>query len=195
MPSDCLNVATCRNEARYYASHEDTEVTLCGVCDDVHNGGKGERPVDRSARFVAIINEAERQWREAKEEAADLRARLRRLRQVVGFILTGRQAVIAQEVAKAVKAEREACAIAADRAELPPRYQWGEDAMEQFDFGKERAAVAIRDRGLCAQCKSNVRWNEGGGHKTTAEECRAYCQRGHRPPAEEQPRQGSDVDG
>lgn len=38
----------------------------------------------------------------------------------------------------------EAAAKAALAAGLPDGYDWGRDAMEQFDFGKERAAVAIR---------------------------------------------------
>lgn len=42
--------------------------------------------------------------------------------------------------------ERACCAQAAERAVLPDHYQWGHDAMEQFDFGKERAAAAIRAR-------------------------------------------------
>jgi hypothetical protein len=40
------------------------------------------------------------------------------------------------------KAIREA-ANAAKNAKLPDHYQWGHDAMEQFDFGKERAELAI----------------------------------------------------
>jgi hypothetical protein len=32
---------------------------------------------------------------------------------------------------------------AAQTAQLPAGYQWGRDAMESFNFGKERAATAI----------------------------------------------------
>jgi hypothetical protein len=38
----------------------------------------------------------------------------------------------------------EDAAATAEEAKLPQHYQWGEDAMEQFDFGKRRAANAIR---------------------------------------------------
>lgn len=38
----------------------------------------------------------------------------------------------------------EEAALAAEAATLPEGCRWGEDAMEQFDFGKERAALAIR---------------------------------------------------
>ena len=38
----------------------------------------------------------------------------------------------------------EECAVAAELAELPAHFQWGDDAMEQFNFGKKRAAIAIR---------------------------------------------------
>lgn len=46
-----------------------------------------------------------------------------------------------------INAEREACAEAAQGALLPEHYQWGDDAMEQFMTGKQRAAEAIRARG------------------------------------------------
>lgn len=39
--------------------------------------------------------------------------------------------------------ERERCARLAQRAQLPRGFQWGRDAMEQFNFGKERARKAI----------------------------------------------------
>lgn len=48
--------------------------------------------------------------------------------------------------AEGAREEREACAGDAERARLPKGYQWGRDAMEQFNFGKERAALAIRAR-------------------------------------------------
>jgi hypothetical protein len=38
----------------------------------------------------------------------------------------------------------EVCAITAETASLPDDYIWGHDAMEQFNFGKRRAAEAIR---------------------------------------------------
>lgn len=41
----------------------------------------------------------------------------------------------------------ERCAQAAENATLPDGYIWGRDALEQFDFGKERAAEAIRALG------------------------------------------------
>jgi hypothetical protein len=47
---------------------------------------------------------------------------------------------------KAIADERGACAQAAKDARLPKGYQWGHDAMEQFNFGKERAALAIEKR-------------------------------------------------
>lgn len=53
---------------------------------------------------------------------------------------------LADFVLAQVAAEREACAQVAESAALPEHYQWGHDAMEQFDFGKERAAEDIRAR-------------------------------------------------
>lgn len=47
----------------------------------------------------------------------------------------------------AAELEREACAVAAEAARLPDHFRWGSEAMEQFDFGKERAGEAIRARG------------------------------------------------
>jgi hypothetical protein len=38
---------------------------------------------------------------------------------------------------------RAADATIARAAKLPRGFQWGHDAMEQFDFGRERAALAI----------------------------------------------------
>ena len=38
----------------------------------------------------------------------------------------------------------EEAAQAALNAQLPDHYRWGNDAMEQFNFGKKRAADAIR---------------------------------------------------
>lgn len=38
----------------------------------------------------------------------------------------------------------ERAAQAAASAQLPAHFQWGHDATEQFEFGKERAADAIR---------------------------------------------------
>lgn len=32
----------------------------------------------------------------------------------------------------------------------------------------------------CAQCEANARHNEAGGYLELAEQCRAYCRRGHR---------------
>ena len=53
-----------------------------------------------------------------------------------------------QEIRQAEAAARrkalEAAESAARDATLPERYQWGDDAMEQFNFGKQRAAEAIR---------------------------------------------------
>lgn len=46
-------------------------------------------------------------------------------------------------VEAALTAERERCSRLAERAQLPRGYQWGHDAMEQFNFGKERARKAI----------------------------------------------------
>lgn len=34
---------------------------------------------------------------------------------------------------------------------------------------------------VCLQCESNARDNESGGYHKLAEECRAYCRRGHKP--------------
>lgn len=33
---------------------------------------------------------------------------------------------------------------------------------------------------VCAQCESNARWNEAGGYKELAEQCREHCRRGHK---------------
>lgn len=43
--------------------------------------------------------------------------------------------------AKGVSAEQ--LAAAARNATLPEGYHWGREAMEQFNYGKERAALAI----------------------------------------------------
>lgn len=51
---------------------------------------------------------------------------------------------IVSDIAMAIDDERERCARAAESAKLPRRYQWGHDAMEQFNFGKDRAAATIR---------------------------------------------------
>lgn len=45
---------------------------------------------------------------------------------------------------EATAAERERCAQTAVEATLPDGFQWGRGAMEQFNFGKKRAAHAIR---------------------------------------------------
>jgi hypothetical protein len=39
---------------------------------------------------------------------------------------------------------REEFAKAAENAKLPEHFQWGKDAMEQFEFGKKCAAQVIR---------------------------------------------------
>lgn len=43
----------------------------------------------------------------------------------------------------AVRGMRDRLVIAAMSAQLPPNYQWGEDAMEAFNFGKACAANAV----------------------------------------------------
>lgn len=47
-------------------------------------------------------------------------------------------------IAQALAEQREADAKKALAAKLPKGYQWGRDAMESFNYGKERAAAAIR---------------------------------------------------
>jgi hypothetical protein len=37
---------------------------------------------------------------------------------------------------------------------------------------------------VCAQCEANAQTNEAGGYRGLADECRAYCRRGHRTPEE-----------
>lgn len=49
-----------------------------------------------------------------------------------------------QTPANAAYLFQERMAEAAENAQLPEGYQWGHDAMEQFDFGKKCAALAIR---------------------------------------------------
>lgn len=49
------------------------------------------------------------------------------------------------QIEEAIARERERCRLAAISAQLPSHYQWGHDAMEQFNFGKERAAQAIEE--------------------------------------------------
>lgn len=53
------------------------------------------------------------------------------------------EAGYAKGLADGRREERERCAKVALAAKLPPHYQWGRDAMEQFEFGKKRAADAI----------------------------------------------------
>lgn len=55
--------------------------------------------------------------------------------QAFTFLTTETEAIEAR-----VRAE---CADLARNATLPSHFNWGSDAMEQFDFGKERAADAI----------------------------------------------------
>lgn len=57
-----------------------------------------------------------------------------------------RNAIKAARADERAKAMEEA-AQRAERARLPRGYRWGHDAMEQFNFGKERAAKAIRAKG------------------------------------------------
>lgn len=33
---------------------------------------------------------------------------------------------------------------------------------------------------VCVQCEANARWNEAGGYRELAQECRDYCRRGHK---------------
>lgn len=56
-------------------------------------------------------------------------------------------AEVSRLVEKLVLEEREACAAVARDAPLPDSFAWGREAMEQYDFGRERAAEAIRARG------------------------------------------------
>jgi hypothetical protein len=51
---------------------------------------------------------------------------------------------IADAIQEAVERTIEQCELAARRAKLPPNFQWGEEARDNFDFGKEQAARAIR---------------------------------------------------
>lgn len=48
-------------------------------------------------------------------------------------------------VTEMIEKALEKCATLAEQAKLPRGFQWGHDAMEQFNFGKERAAAAIRE--------------------------------------------------
>lgn len=52
---------------------------------------------------------------------------------------------LTDSIDRALQSEREQCARRAMSARLPRGYEWGHDAMEQFNFGKERAAKAIRE--------------------------------------------------
>lgn len=61
------------------------------------------------------------------------------------ILLKQDEEMLVDAIDKALQAEREQCAKRAESARLPRGYQWGHDAMEQFNFGKERAAKAIRE--------------------------------------------------
>ena len=75
-----------------------------------------------------------------------------------------RPKIAARLFAAAVAEERDACAAAAEAAQLPNHYQWGHDAMEQFDFGKERAAAAIRARSAAGEARAQLcYWAPGTG--------------------------------
>ena len=52
---------------------------------------------------------------------------------------------LAIEIAKLLKAERLRCVRLALTASLPEKYQWGDEAMEHFNFGARRAAEAIQE--------------------------------------------------
>lgn len=54
-------------------------------------------------------------------------------------------AAFVDAIETALNNQREIDAKKAERARLPRHFQWGRDAMEQFNFGKERAAKAIRE--------------------------------------------------
>lgn len=57
----------------------------------------------------------------------------------------------------ALAAERAKCATAARNARLPTEYQWGDDAMQSFIFGKERAALAIEAAGDARKDNSDAK--------------------------------------
>lgn len=64
--------------------------------------------------------------------------RLQELTRHMSIVLQERESV--KTIENRVKKE---CAARALAAKLPDNFRWGADAMEQFDFGKERAAKAI----------------------------------------------------
>ncbi|MGI9489160.1 MAG: hypothetical protein ACR2RF_25395 [Geminicoccaceae bacterium] len=88
------------------------------------------------------------------------------------------QAADALERLQAELAEARAQDVEAARsANLPDGYQWGDDAMEQFNFGKERAAQAIEALAAPAPEPTNVylnctscEWSEKYG-QTDRSEC------------------------
>lgn len=89
-----------------------------GLCDDA---------ADTITKLRADLAEAERLNKLLQERGGELRS-----------------ATYAADLASARAKERERCALAAIDATLPTHYQWGRDALEQFVFGKKRAAGAIR---------------------------------------------------
>lgn len=64
--------------------------------------------------------------------------KLQPLVEPIDFVLTETASIAATEARV-----RKECAAIALAAKLPAHYRWGQDAMEQFNVGKERAAKAI----------------------------------------------------
>lgn len=111
-----------------------------------------EREMDRyTHKFVLadFARELERELAAAKEKIAEWEgdgiekdAKIGALTQTITCPFCEQALLLSQERDSSELIER--CAKAAEAAQLPPGYQWGDDAMEQFDFGKARTAHAIR---------------------------------------------------
>lgn len=77
----------------------------------------------------------------------DAHAALDRARVSVGGSVAERVDILAARLAEAEATGRrrglEEAALVCESATLPDGYQWGRDALESFNFGKERAALSI----------------------------------------------------
>lgn len=89
------------------------------------------------------LAEADRENDRLRTKVKELTARLEQYESVGSCIHCVRTGDLKDDV-KRLREALLACAPAAEQAQLPPHYQWGHDAMEQFEVGKEIASDAVR---------------------------------------------------
>lgn len=125
----------------YHAPGSDRPLTLNNSADTA----MFRAAPDLAATVIALTDERDRLLAAAKER--EHRAAIVVKMNQDGAALAMEQ--LAQDAA-AVEKERDrlrdillSAVTAAKNATLPPGFIWGNDAMEQFNFGKERAAEAV----------------------------------------------------